>query len=144
MEHAEILVIDRHNFPEKLGILLLKHGCLEFGIGNRFCIFVSCLPIAIYGFWMSKHNVKPNVWLNLFRQMSIAISRYALNWVFGISEGHEEGDDTLRYSALLSSLVDVDSFWIEEQDLAVSEFFFRGFPLLWSQGRVDGEYAPNG
>lgn len=64
--------------------------------------------------------------------MSIAISRYALYWILSIRERHEEGDDTLRYSTLLPSFMDIDSLWIEEEDLAVSELFFGCFSLFWS------------
>jgi len=107
MEHAEILMINSNNLREYFRILFLKDRCLKLRISYGLSFFFSSFTLTIYIIWVLQHNIKPNIWLNLFGQMRVVQSRNAFDWVLLVSEGLEEADDTFGNTSLLSSFVNV-------------------------------------
>ena len=144
MEHAEILIKGINEPMEKLWILFLELGCEWFAIGNCFTGFFCCFSGAVNCIRVLQHDTKPHIWLNFGNDVGKLQSCDNINGVRLVGEWFKEWNYTFRYTTLFSTLVNIDLWGIEEQDLGIGEFLFCRLPSLRFQSWVDEEDRANG
>jgi hypothetical protein len=129
---------------EDLAVFFLEDGCLELIISNGLSFNIVSLSFSVDGVGMCDDHVQPDVWFHLLDEMRVLQSRYALDGVLLVCEGLEELYNTFADTGLLSPLMNVYGFWVEEKDLGVCELLFLWLFALRLKSWIDGEDRANG
>ena len=66
MKHAKVHMEGINNLMKQLRVLFLKHGALEFLVGDGLALVLRTFFGPVDGFGVLNYYVEPNVWFYLF------------------------------------------------------------------------------
>ena len=146
MEQGKEAVVLLQDLMENLWVLFPEIAILKLSIGDGLSILRALFSVfyTVEAIWVLDHDIEPDVSLNLAQHVRVRTCRYTLNRRFHFWERLEKVDDTLADANLLPLLMNVHIAGIEEVDLAVGKFLFKGLIGTWRQESwVHDEHWPN-
>ena len=88
---------------------------------------------------MCEYNIEPDIRFDLSSQVRELQRADRLNWRVVFRKRFKEADNTLRDTSLLAALVNINRWWVEEENLSIGVFLLFRLLLerfeLWIDGK---------